>query len=89
MREDGKTCMQTVRDIIGEEAYNEYGGFGNFGENIAYGYGTPAAVMEAWKSSSGHYSSMIDKEFKCGAIAVYCKDVTLYWSANFSESIIE
>ena len=33
------------------------------GENIARGYPTPAAVVEGWKNSPGHYENMIYERF--------------------------
>ena len=33
------------------------------GENIAYGYRTPAAVMEGWMNSAGHRSNILNPSF--------------------------
>lgn len=33
------------------------------GENIATGQKTPAAVVNDWKNSPGHYANMIDASF--------------------------
>ena len=33
------------------------------GENIAAGYASPAAVVNGWKNSQGHYENMINASF--------------------------
>ena len=52
-RPDGKNCFSVFDDY----------GFGNsfyrLGENIAYGYQTPADVMNGWMNSSGHRENIL------------------------------
>jgi uncharacterized protein YkwD len=37
--------------------------FNGWGENIAEGYSTPAAVMRAWMNSPGHRANILDCDF--------------------------
>lgn len=34
------------------------------GENIAFGFESPEAVVQAWKESEGHYANMINEKYK-------------------------
>ena len=34
------------------------------GENIAYGYSTPQAVVNAWMNSSGHRANILNSSYK-------------------------
>ena len=54
-RPNGSSCFTTM----------EYFGcsYTTCGENIAAGYGSPAAVVEGWKNSPGHYANMINPNF--------------------------
>jgi uncharacterized protein YkwD len=54
------------------------------GENIAYGYRTPADVMRGWMDSSGHRSNILN----CSARAIgvglaYSPNGTPYWTQMF------
>ena len=43
---------------------------GTAGENIGWGYNTPAEVCTAWRNSQGHYENIINPEFKSIGIGV-------------------
>jgi len=43
---------------------------GTAGENIGWGYNTPAEVCTAWRNSEGHYENIINPEFKSIGIGV-------------------
>ena len=61
--------------------YNTY-----LGENIAAGYGTAAAVFQAWKSSSGHNANMLNASYKVIGIAlrvVSGSPYGSYWTTDF------
>lgn len=70
------------------------GGYWGTGENIAYGYASPAAVMEGWKNSPGHNANMLNVNFKNVGIGVFAKkntssygwtpSYTYYWVQMFS-----
>lgn len=72
-RPDGTSCYT---------AYEE----GNFydmllaGENIAYGYSTPAAVMNAWMNSPGHRANILYEGYTTVATGLY---PYYNWSQNF------
>lgn len=54
-RPNGSSCF-TVFDTYGITYFS-------CGENIAAGYASPAAVVEGWKNSSGHYANMINASY--------------------------
>jgi uncharacterized protein YkwD len=54
-----------------------------YGENIAYGQRTPAAVMSAWMNSSGHRANILNCKFKNIGVGVALKAGTPYWTQNF------
>lgn len=54
-----------------------------YGENIAYGQRTPAAVMSAWMNSSGHRANILNCRFRNIGVGVALKSGTPYWTQNF------
>jgi uncharacterized protein YkwD len=55
-----------------------------WGENIAYGYATPDAVMTAWLNSSGHRANIENGSFRAIGIGVArSANGTYYWTQNF------
>jgi uncharacterized protein YkwD len=58
--------------------------FGWMGENIAYGYPTASAVMEAWMNSSGHRANILRPQFTHVGVGVK-RDASgrRYWVQNF------
>lgn len=66
-------------------AITEIGGTWNYvGENIAGGYTSAKSVSEGWKNSPGHYSNMINSNFKKVGIGHVYVDKTHYWVQLFS-----
>lgn len=54
------------------------------GENIAYGYATPQAVMNAWMHSRGHRRNILNRKFrKIGLGLARTTDGTPYWVQDF------
>ena len=51
------------------------------GENIAYGQGTPAAVVEAWMNSSGHRANILNASYTQIGVG-YCASGN-YWTQMF------
>jgi uncharacterized protein YkwD len=51
------------------------------GENIAYGYSTPAGVMKAWMASDGHRKNIVNCKFK--VIGVGWAAGGNYWVQDF------
>lgn len=49
------------------------------GENLYSGSCLPKSAMRAWKNSPSHYSNIVSREYRCGAIARY-KNI---WCAIF------
>jgi uncharacterized protein YkwD len=58
-----------------------------WGENIAYGYSTANAVMQAWLSSTGHRANIQNANFRAiGVAAAASSTGTLYWTQEFGTS---
>lgn len=57
---------------------------GGAGENIAYGYGTPSAVFQAWLNSTPHRQAIENTLWKAiGVGAATSSNGTMYWAQNF------
>ncbi|MFI1966205.1 CAP domain-containing protein [Streptomyces pathocidini] len=52
-----------------------------YGENVAYGYSTPAQVMEGWMSSPGHKRNILNCDYK--EIGVGLAQPGSYWTQDF------
>ncbi|MFF5445597.1 CAP domain-containing protein [Streptomyces sp. NPDC012888] len=52
-----------------------------YGENVAYGYGTPEQVMAGWMNSPGHRRNILNCSFK--EIGVGLAQPGNYWTQNF------
>jgi hypothetical protein len=53
---------------------------GNAGENIAMGYGTPAACINAWMKSTGHRRNMLNSSYRSvGFGAAKASNGDWYW----------
>ena len=60
---------------------------GYVGENIAIGQTSPAAVMEAWTNSSGHYANMTSGKYNSVGIGAFkMSDGTLCWVQFFGSA---
>lgn len=54
------------------------------GENIAYGYRTPADVMAGWMGSDGHRQNLLSCSHRTIGVGVaYDRDGRPYWTQNF------
>jgi uncharacterized protein YkwD len=54
------------------------------GENIAWGYRTPEAVMTAWMNSAGHRANILNCKAKAVGVGLARKaDGTPYWTQVF------
>ena len=53
------------------------------GENIAYGYPTPEAVVNGWMNSEGHRKNILSSSFEKIGIGCYESGRVLYWSQFF------
>ncbi|MFI0983082.1 sigma-70 family RNA polymerase sigma factor [Streptomyces sp. NPDC021093] len=54
-----------------------------YGENIAYGQSTPAAVMETWMNSSGHRANILNCSFKEVGIGIKDASGGIRWTQVF------
>jgi len=53
------------------------------GENIAFGYANPQAVVAAWMNSEGHRRNILDADFQDMATAYYKNKKSAYWAQEF------
>ena len=59
-------------------------GYFRAGENIAYGYATPEAVMNAWMNSPGHRMNILTPEYSYIGVGCCRNGNTLYWTQIFA-----
>lgn len=66
--------------------YAGYDAWTTYGENVAYGYATAAAVMNAWMTSPGHRANILNPNFTQIGIGVAADGSgTLYWTQVFGD----
>ncbi|MEV0460905.1 CAP domain-containing protein [Catellatospora methionotrophica] len=53
------------------------------GENIAYGYSTAQAVVDAWMDSSGHRSNILNCDARATGVGLAYRGRTAYWTQEF------
>ena len=64
-----------------------YRGWNALGENVAYGYGSPASVMAGWMSSSGHRGNILSGSFtNVGFGLATSASGTPYWTQDFGRN---
>ena len=74
-RPDGQDCFSAIT-----EAGISYRGLG---ENIAYGYQTPEAVMKGWMNSEGHRENILYEAFDGIGVGYYVENGRAYWVQMF------
>ncbi len=57
-----------------------------FGENIAYGYQTPEAVVQGWMNSEGHKANILDDSYQYIGIGYYKAGNVAYWTQLFIQT---
>lgn len=81
----GHTCGSSLTQRLGRAGYTSPRAWG---ENIAWGYTTPEAVVAAWMGSSGHRANILSRNFKEIGVGLTSSTVAstkgrLYWVQNF------
>jgi hypothetical protein len=62
--------------------------FRAYGENIAYNYPDPAAVMVGWMESPGHRQNILNENFcELGVGLAYSNTNAPYWTQNFGRPV--
>ena len=74
-RPDGRSCFTAASDL--GVTYK------TAGENIAYGYATPAQVVNGWMKSEGHRKNILSTSFSKIGVGCYSLNGVLYWSQFF------
>ena len=64
--------------------HQQFGLYGKFGENLAYGQMTPEAVVQAWMNSEGHRANILSADFHSVGISSYYNDGIYYWAQEFA-----
>lgn len=54
-------------------------GLGRVGENIAYGYQSPKAVVAAWMHSAGHRANILEHRYQLIGVGAATDDDGTYW----------
>lgn len=54
-----------------------------YGENLAMGYASADAAVNAWLASPTHKANIMDAEFTSGAIAIHVSNGQWYWAQEF------
>ena len=66
------------------DTINEYGyRWSGIAENIAWGYPSPAAVVDGWIKSSGHHTNMLGNYKDSGVGCVVGNDGRRWWTQDF------
>lgn len=60
-----------------------YTNWSMLGENIAYGYPTPRAVVRAWMQSPGHRRNILNCRLRDLGVGVVLEKGQLWWTQNF------
>ena len=74
-RPDGRSCFTAASDL--GVTYR------SAGENIAYGYSTPAQVVNGWMNSEGHRKNILSASYSKIGVGCYSSGCVLYWSQFF------
>ncbi|GAA1411547.1 hypothetical protein GCM10009662_52110 [Catellatospora coxensis] len=53
------------------------------GENIAYGYSTAQAVVDAWMASTGHRNNILNCDARATGVGLAYQDRRAYWTQEF------
>lgn len=60
------------------------GGFSGWGENVAYGYGSAAAVVDGWMNSPGHRANILKPQYTVmGSCSATSSSGRIYWVQQF------
>lgn len=74
-RPDGRSCFTAASDL--GVTYR------SAGENIAYGYATPAQVVNGWMNSEGHRKNTLSASYTKIGVGSYSANGVMYWSQFF------
>jgi uncharacterized protein YkwD len=69
---------------LGERiAFAGYHGWRRVAENVAMGYDSPRAVMQAWMASPGHRANILDCRLRHLGVGVVVQGYQLWWTQDF------
>lgn len=60
-----------------------YRGWRRLAENVATGYGSPKAVMQAWMASPGHRANILDCRLRHLGVGVVVQGDRIWWTQDF------
>lgn len=82
------TTRPQLSDRLDAAGYDTWTRFFAFGENIAYGYSTPAEVMAAWMASPGHRTNILSPHFtEIGVSVLADASGRLFFTQNFGRLV--
>jgi uncharacterized protein YkwD len=80
----GHSCGSSLEQRLDQVGYT---GRTAWAENIAWGQGSPEAVMAAWMGSAGHRGNILGADYRDIGVGLAARsDGTLYWVQNFGKS---
>jgi uncharacterized protein YkwD len=79
------TWAQHLAAADGDLAHSsDSSGFSWWGENVAYGYGSAAAVVDGWMNSPGHRANILRPQFTLmGSCSATSSSGRMYWVQQF------
>ncbi len=77
IRPDGRASYTVLTDLNGS--------YGLIGENIAMGFSTEKAVMDAWMNSEGHSKNILHPSYRAMGVGVAVQGRSVYWVQTFSD----
>lgn len=76
-----------LRNFLKEVGYN----YSVAGENLAVGFSSPEAMVNAWVESPTHFANLIDPDFKDigvgSAVGMYGKNMAVYVAEHFGDPV--
>ncbi len=74
-----------LRDFLSEAGYS----YSVAGENLAVGFSSPEAMVEAWVESPTHFANIIDPDFKDigigSSVGMYGENIAVYVAQHFGQ----
>ena len=83
MQRDFFTHTNLDRESAGDRMSQAEYSWMSYGENIAFGYPTPEAIVNAWHQSPGHCRNLMKASFEEIGVGIFNSGSGIYWTQNF------
>jgi uncharacterized protein YkwD len=86
-----RSVIQATNHVINHDGWTSVisaSGYppGYWGENVAFGYATPDAVMAGWMNSPDHLANILRPQFHdIGVGCAYTREHVAYWTQDFGQ----